>query len=370
MTDRALEELISCIYDVPLAHDGWMSLAATLEQHFTAPFAIFMLHPGKVVPVGASGPLDDEMVGLYSNELWREDRAMAALGSAPIGTLVLDSELVCQHERVKSPFYNDFMAPQGLERGLYASVARTRGSVLVASAQRSARFGDYGTADIKLMRRILPHLQRSFQTWQRLGEVEVERQAALEAVEHVAIGIALVDTSGKLHFANKAAEAQIESGAFGNSNGRVTARSSHATRTLQQAIEAAARDERPIAQRVTLPSRDGSPISVLVSPVTRAMRAGLHSDNMAILMIGGQQSNGVEAAAVGGAYGLTSAEARLLTALVQGERIPAYAQRHGISVATAKTHLRALFDKVGERRQADLIRRTVSDPVLWARPKP
>lgn len=366
MTETGLEQLIDYIYEVPLAPDGWMSLAPALQEQFKAPFALLMLHPDKAVMAGACGPLSDEMVNLYSDDLWREDRAMEALRSAPLGAMVLDSRLIEDRERVKSPFYNDFMAPQGLERGLYASVGRGRDTLLIASAQRSARAGDYGGDEINLMKRILPHLHRSFRTWQRLGEVELERQAALDTLEHVAVGVALVDPSGKLHFANRVAEEQISNGALTISNGRVTSRSRTAAQALQEAVRAAARDTRAVADRVTLPVPDAPASSVLVTPVRGGDLAGRRSGNLAMLLIGGQDAKSVEEAAVSRAYGLTPAEARLLAALVGGERIPDYAQRHGISVTTVKTHLKALFDKVGERRQADLIRRAGSDPALRA----
>jgi DNA-binding CsgD family transcriptional regulator len=72
----------------------------------------------------------------------------------------------------------------------------------------------------------------------------------------------------------------------------------------------------------------------------------------------------VEASRLGRAYDLTPSEAKLLSALVSGERLGTYAARQGISVTTAKSHLSSLFDKTGERRQADLIRRALADPIL------
>jgi DNA-binding CsgD family transcriptional regulator len=80
-----------------------------------------------------------------------------------------------------------------------------------------------------------------------------------------------------------------------------------------------------------------------------------------MIVIGGEGAAAVQKAAVRQAYGLTPAEARLLAALVEGERLNGYARRTGISITTAKSHLNSLFDKVGERRQADLIRRAASD---------
>lgn len=73
------------------------------------------------------------------------------------------------------------------------------------------------------------------------------------------------------------------------------------------------------------------------------------------------------------AFNLTPAEARLLSALAHGERLGAYALRSGVKLTTAKSHLRSLFGKTGETRQADLIRRAITDPALQLqleRPRP
>lgn len=55
-------------------------------------------------------------------------------------------------------------------------------------------------------------------------------------------------------------------------------------------------------------------------------------------------------------YRLTEAELRLTGALVDGLTLAEFAERQGISVHTVRTHLRNIFDKMGLRRQADLIR--------------
>jgi DNA-binding CsgD family transcriptional regulator len=44
-------------------------------------------------------------------------------------------------------------------------------------------------------------------------------------------------------------------------------------------------------------------------------------------------------------YGLTEAEARLTSGLLRGERLEDYAARTGISMNTARTHLKSVFAK-------------------------
>jgi DNA-binding CsgD family transcriptional regulator len=55
-------------------------------------------------------------------------------------------------------------------------------------------------------------------------------------------------------------------------------------------------------------------------------------------------------------FGLSAAETRVATALLDGESIERLSDRLCISRNTARTHLRRLFAKTDTTRQADLIR--------------
>jgi DNA-binding CsgD family transcriptional regulator len=63
-------------------------------------------------------------------------------------------------------------------------------------------------------------------------------------------------------------------------------------------------------------------------------------------------------------YGLTPAEARLMVALVDGERLDHYADRRQISINTVRTQSKQIFAKTGHGRQADLIREILANPAL------
>ena len=62
-------------------------------------------------------------------------------------------------------------------------------------------------------------------------------------------------------------------------------------------------------------------------------------------------------------YDLTPAQARLLVALVDGRRLADYAEEAGVSINTVKSHMKQIFEKTGENRQTDLVRRVLADPL-------
>ena len=55
-------------------------------------------------------------------------------------------------------------------------------------------------------------------------------------------------------------------------------------------------------------------------------------------------------------FGFTPAEATFAHQVCEGRGLAAAAERQGIRLSTARTHLARIFDKTGTRRQAELVR--------------
>jgi len=63
-------------------------------------------------------------------------------------------------------------------------------------------------------------------------------------------------------------------------------------------------------------------------------------------------------------YGFTPAEAKLALAVLAGQSPEEYALQARVSVATVRSQYRALYDKTGTKRQADLARVLGRIPVV------
>ena len=87
-------------------------------------------------------------------------------------------------------------------------------------------------------------------------------------------------------------------------------------------------------------------------------RLGGQADDVRLLLICRQEAadktHHVEEAAH--LFGLTTAEHRLLRLLFDGMSLARAAASLGVARTTARTHLQRIFDKVGCRRQSDLVR--------------
>lgn len=67
-------------------------------------------------------------------------------------------------------------------------------------------------------------------------------------------------------------------------------------------------------------------------------------------------------------YGLTQAEARVVSALVLGRTVDEIAFAHGVRASTVRAQVRSIYDKIGVNRQADLVRLALSGApiVTWS----
>jgi DNA-binding CsgD family transcriptional regulator len=304
----------------------------------------------------------------YETDFWDQDRAMQLLCFDPGTRMVRDSTLIDDAERRRPGFYSDYLGRIGAARGLYASVMHWGGEVVVISAQRPKQAGDYTPCEGELISVLLPHLRRSFRISEKIKSRDAEAVTLTGSFEHASAAVLLVDRSFRLHFANKVAERFLAKGILRVAGQRLVAATGELTDRLRRAVTNAtdpvqARPDHFSLLDTPVPARCGQMPQILVAPVA-ARRAGVGpGDGLAMLVVY-EQIGFAEGAACKSSYNLTAAETRLLSALVAGERLRDYAARTCVSISTVKTHLRNLFAKTGEQRQADLVRRALSDPVL------
>jgi DNA-binding CsgD family transcriptional regulator/PAS domain-containing protein len=355
--------LIDKVYEAPLSPEGWASLLPSFEAAVGGRIGLFKKHTGHVdLLAGCSNTTTDQM-SRYGADLWRQDRAVASLDSAPDGTIVVDSDLVERSQRSGTAFYDDFLQELDAERGIYASFLIANGCTYYVSARRSARQGDFGALHKYLLKDLSPHLRRSMRTWERLRRMQLEQSASATALDHARLGVLLVQRSGKLLHASTLAARLLQDGPFARNGDQLRGATHEVDTALRKAIEWATRPGKPVSDSFVLGGGTGSaPMSVLAQPYPGSR--GRTEEPVAMLLLSPNQPPPTISEAVAKAYKLTRAEMRLLQALIDGERLTDYARRCGISAMTAKTHLRALFDKTGERRQADLIRRVLTDTLL------
>jgi DNA-binding CsgD family transcriptional regulator/PAS domain-containing protein len=222
------------------------------------------------------------------------------------------------------------------------------------------RVGDFGQDETELFAALIPFIERAVQFQHRLATLEMQRASSAAAFDRLRDGVIIVDSNFGIMFANRSAEELLAEGdglildhdgiAAGTPGDSAALRRLVAGRNNGNGLPGA-------GGRCTLGRRNGrAPLSVLAVPVRGEVAWIVPRRPAAVLFVTDPDRDGrASTEALRRRYGLTRAEAAFLGEIVKGDGLQAAADRLGVSLATARTHLRHVFEKTGTQRQAELV---------------
>jgi DNA-binding CsgD family transcriptional regulator len=283
-----------------------------------------------------------------------------------------DEMLPSPEEMDRSEFWSDWLRPQDIRYTFNASVRVGPEHAVELAAIRVRRLGPIDELERDAVHRVYPHLQRAVELSRRLMLAEAGRTASTAATRKLGSGLLLVDSRRHVAFADPEADSILTGGGLTVRGGLLRAPAGWDER-LGVAVARATGQGRIIAGRsgalLTIPrSGERPPLSVAVGPLDeRDLPIGLVGPLAMVLVTDPERSGGPSEEGLRALFDLTPAEAKLVVALCSGETLSSYADATDTTVNTVKTHLKRVFDKTGETRQPDLIRRVMNDVALRLR---
>jgi DNA-binding CsgD family transcriptional regulator len=176
----------------------------------------------------------------------------------------------------------------------------------------------------------------------------------LAAIDLLNLGILVLDREGRITFANRTAKALLQG------RGGKDRRESGAAFDRIRAATA----RREAAEGWFTPSTTKRNSLIVLSVPSPNNDSGTSAASSIVFVADPTVEPELDLGPITRLYGLTRAERRLLQALVGGERVGTYAKQAGITLNTAKGYLKQLFSKTQIRRQSDLLRLVLSNPLL------
>jgi DNA-binding CsgD family transcriptional regulator len=176
----------------------------------------------------------------------------------------------------------------------------------------------------------------------------------LTVLDLLNLGILVVNSEGRITFANRAADDLLE-----RRRGREGSESGVALDQIRAAMSCSDSGDGCVA----FSTANRKSLVVLIIPFhDNDPSAGVSTS---ILFISDPTAEpALDLRPITRLYGLTRAETQLLHALASGERVGVYVKRAGITLNTAKGYLKQLFSKTQTHRQSDLIRLVLGNPLL------
>jgi DNA-binding CsgD family transcriptional regulator len=367
-----LDTLIDAVYAAALAADQWPSVTRRLAHYLGAPSATAIIGAtgsGEALWLGSTDGPDAKVSSDYANHFARIDPwAIAWRAHSDRGSGVWLGPSLCRtSEYVETEFYQDFARIIGHGHLIGACAEIPSGAGLMLAVHRPIPAGEFAPREKRLLERVMPHLGRAVHVLSLLSKTAIQRDEMLAAVDRLGLGAIVLGPDRRVTFASPVAERLLRSGeGLSMRAGRLVAplpgRDALLQETLRRALALHVGEEADPGDPIHLSRPGKPPLSVVAVPIRAEPVVRTFTNAAAVVFVsevGAARQNQTTGLAV--SSGLTAAEARLLEALVSGERLATYADRVSISLNTANTHLKQIFSKTGTHRQSELIRLALND---------
>ena len=265
----------------------------------------------------------------------------------------LTGQMICSDAEVeRSEYYNDYLRKLDLFHSIATIPLQQQSGALILSALRPRRSGAFTAEDVGVLQSLSPHLHRAVRLSQKWTEATAFGGALASAIEHVAIGVVLLDDTGAVLHANTMGRALLSECGWDARADAVEPH--HATRstTLRNAIQQAVAGEPRVGALLRLARGTGSPVEISIMPLT-ATRGDAHVQ--AVLFVADPDLGLTSSARLRALYGMTPMEAYVATELAAGRSVKELADERRTSTENVRWAVRQILRKTGSRNQAQAV---------------
>lgn len=361
------DRLIGAIYDAAFEPEGWPSVLALLSR-MTAGSTLYMCHVPLTAPTGGytwTHEFDPESLADYkAHHAGPQNPGVRACMTNPVGKLFDRRNIADDTEFFSHPSHRAFLSGQGLYEGVLATTHRDLMTFGTLLCFRHRSQGEFDTEALGLLRHVLPHLTRAMALHQRLARLENDNHLMTAALGRLSLGVISVAEDLRILFANAEAE-RIFARADGIGNRRGILSFSDASRH-QIVANAVARRQAGVFEGavpvIAVPRPSGEPdFTVMVAPLAAESDdpfGASPANAVATVFITDPTSQATlpPATQIAARFGLTASEAEVARLAAMGRGMPFVADTLGVSINTARTHLKAIYEKSGVNHQAGLAR--------------
>jgi DNA-binding CsgD family transcriptional regulator len=362
-------EIIGQIYEAAEDPRAWASVLRLLGNEFRSTVNGFVLNnqnsPGGAV--SASDSPDVRLVEEYNSYYCSKNVLLQRMSAMMKPRRLLNSSDVMQDSNLlTTEYYEDFLRRWDIFYFLGAVITSDASSNAVLSLARSRKSGAFTSSELSLLTLLIPHLQRAARLSGNFTRMRQERD---EVLNRFAMGVIILNESGRIDFLNRSAEAILkkDDGLRWNTDGISAVDPSQSSR-LRAMISGAllTASKRGVSGGGSLSitrSSTGRPFSVLVAPLMPTAASPLSQvPRVAIFITDPDALQPTNLERLTAMFGLTPAESRMADQLVQGKSVAEAADELGVTTQTARVHLKRIFEKTDTGRQSELMRLLLNSP--------
>ena len=372
-----LPRLLNLLYDTALDAAEWPTFLNELPAVFGGARGIMHVHgPGgqEFLTFGH----DPRFLDTYASHYWRVNPYPASgLHRLRLGVVSDATNLLDAATAQKTEFYNDWMRPQSISPDHLGVAIRNTGEevVVLCVAPDFDRHEDARVQYRTELGLLTPHLMRAV----ALNSAHTNAMRAQQRYDCMleAFGFAafVLDPAGRVLHANGSAESLLrekDRPVCTRHDGRIKALRASDDRNLQAHIAGAfvPAGPRVLSPLQLLSVETGRAFVGWLVPMERPdagrykrakfVRAFVQDRSLLFMLMPRREQAQIAPEAIRPAFGLSLAEARLVSALVAGRTLEEYAVSTGNSRHTVRNQLAQVFAKTRTNRQAELVIKVIS----------
>jgi DNA-binding CsgD family transcriptional regulator/GAF domain-containing protein len=359
-----LSSLLALVYQGPLESTPWSGLLENLRLRFEASFFTLVLRnpdherPGLIVNASIHGP---QLPGepFYSEQYY----AICPFIDWPVDQVASADQVLGSDAWLAHDFYRNYLQPLDLRHVLVANMHTPTGMHCALFACRNHASRDFDTAEIALIRLLLPHLQQAVDLHSAVEQLDSERQLYAATIDRLMVGTAILDEDGRMMRCNRAAQRLFDSrDGLECRHDKLCAFTSQQNRSVQQAIQAVLKQRQRGLDDIevlalTRPSGE-MPLNLLLRPIPMSYQARNGARRPAVVVFIRDPADSPQASRnlLRSLFQLTPTETEVAMLVMDGQTLDETAHALGVSRNTVRAHLRGVFAKTGATRQAQLVK--------------
>ena len=373
MSDRdAFERILASLYEAMLDDTHWPATSALIDEACGL--------TGNSLLVG-EGPPDDIrvlFVGLYyrgqrNTDMEREylevyhpiNEAIPRQLQLPEGHLVQLKDLYTAEELKTSPAYNEAYLRGKYQNGLNVLLEGPGGSHLTWSLADPVASDGWGSSQIAMVRRLLPHIRQFVRVRQALMRTEARDTTVTALLDNPRIGVLQLDRRGRILAVNDRARLILRHGdGLSDKDGVLRTSLPNDQLRLERLLAGALPTSGAVAVSGSMMLGRSSvlpPLVVHVKPVAVPQPDyGARHVAALVLIVEPGRHHRVDPELVATTLGLTPAESQVAVGLAEGKSVRDMAQATGLTDNAIYWHLKQIYQKKSISRQADLVRLVLS----------
>lgn len=368
--DSEQEGLIETIYQATYQPDYWLEAMASLTALTGSKSAALLIHDKELnqvngfFPYGVSKPV----AALYRKVGAQIDPGFKRMRNVPIGVARSIVDLAVPDREID--LYEKLMLrPAGIHAVLGINLINNEKVHAGIGIHRSREQGSFDESACALVESVAPHFTRSITIYREFAKINARKHAFHAGLERLSIGTVLFDHLARPVYMNPRARYLFENHPATTLRADLPIVNDKAmAQRMQNALIGAIEGDFDELTLGLFHHESCSPLVVRIVSVREGGDAPLGLPGLArcvMYVTDPELSASVPSVALQQIYALTAAESEVAVGLANGYSVDEIAKMHNVQEGTVRAQIRSIFQKIGVRRQSDLVRIILSIPAIF-----